>query len=253
MFWTTWQFLTIIPAPVRAPAGLEDLGRSTGLFPVVGLILGLLLFGLDSVLGLWLPPLLGSALVVVALIVLTGGVHLDGLIDTCDGFAVKNSKAERLATMRDSRVGGFGVIGGYSLIVVKCTALAALWGGMRSSGLVLMPALSRWGIVYAMMAFPAARRDGMGWTAKQTAGWKGMTVATAFVVVATVVVLGWWGVPLLAVLWLFVLGVSRKLSSRFGGLTGDGYGAICELSETAFVVLLVWMQGLGLDEWLAFL
>ncbi|HAZ31950.1 MAG TPA: adenosylcobinamide-GDP ribazoletransferase, partial [Dehalococcoidia bacterium] len=102
------------------------MGRSIGYFPLVGLVLGAVLVGIDQLLGLFLPPLLVSALLVVSLILLTGALHLDGLMDTCDGFAVRSSAAERLRVMADSRVGGFGVVGVCCLILLKYISLITM-------------------------------------------------------------------------------------------------------------------------------
>ncbi|GAI67933.1 unnamed protein product, partial [marine sediment metagenome] len=94
-----------------------------------------------------------------------------------------------------------------------------------------MPVLSRWGIVYAISTFPSAKKEGIGWAIKQGANWKGLAVATAFSLITALALLTWWGAILMAALCLILLAFSRYLCSRFGGLTGDNYGAINELAE----------------------
>ena len=250
-FWIAWQFLTIIPSPRRRECGAEDLGKSISFFPVVGLFLGLVLFGLDYLLGLFLPSLLINVLLVIALVILTGALHLDGFIDTCDGFAIKSSTLDRLKVMSDSRVGGFGVVGGCCLILAKFASLVALPQQLRASALILMPILSRWGMVYAISIFPLAKREGMGWAVKQKASWKGMVVATVFSLIMGLVLLKWWGAALLAVLGLILLGFSKYLCSRFGGLTGDTYGAINEFAEVVVLILMLLIGELGGASWLS--
>ena len=85
----------------------------------MGLGIGAALFGLDRLFDLFLPTALGSALLIVALVLLTGANHLDGFMDSCDGMVAGRSPQERLAIMRDSRVGSFGVVGVFCLLLVK--------------------------------------------------------------------------------------------------------------------------------------
>lgn len=249
-FRIAWQFLTIIPFPCRQEYGAEDLGKSISFFPVVGLFLGLVLFGLDYLLGLFLPSIIINVLLVIVLVILTGALHLDGFIDTCDGFAIKSSTLDRLKVMSDSRVGGFGVVGGCCLVLAKFASLVALPQQLRSSALILMPILSRWGMVCAISIFPLAKKEGMGWAVKQKASWQGMVVATLFSLIIASSLLKWWGAALLAVLSLILLVVSKYLCSRFGGLTGDTYGAIDEFAEVVVLILMLLIGELGGASWL---
>jgi len=135
------EFLTIIPSPLRREATPREVGRSLVYFPVIGLGIGGLLYGLDQLFHLALPAALVNILLLIALVVLTGAHHLDGFIDTCDGMAAGRSPEERLAIMRDSRVGGLGVVGGCLLLLAKYVSLLVLPGGYRLEGLILMSVL----------------------------------------------------------------------------------------------------------------
>jgi len=250
-FWIAWEFLTIFPSPSRREYDTEDFGKSISFFPVVGLFLGLVLFGLDRLLDLFLPSILINVLLVVALIILTGALHLDGFIDTCDGLSVKSATSDKLKVMGDSRVGGFGAVGGTCLVLAKFAALMALPEGLRASALLLMPVLSRWGMVYAISAFPSAKEVGMGWAIKQKANWKGVVIATLISLLMVLVLLKWWGAALLAVLFVTLLVFSKYLCSRFGGLTGDNYGAINEFAEVVVLILVFIVAELGGTSWLS--
>src|SRR5581483_9200626 len=105
------QFLSHLPTPAGLPVDGPALGRALGWFPVVGLVLGGLLAGADLVLSVVLPRPLVDAFLLVLLALLTGGLHLDGFMDTCDGLFSLRSPEDRLAIFRDSRVGSFGVVG----------------------------------------------------------------------------------------------------------------------------------------------
>ena len=238
IFWIAWQLLTTIPSPPRYRGySAEDLGRAVTFFPVVGLFLGLVLVGLDYLLELFLPSILVNILLIIALVILTGALHLDGFVDTCDGLVVRKSASDKLKIMGDTRVGVFGVVGACCLILAKFAALVALPEGLRAAALILTPVLSRWAMVHAIYAFSTAKKEGLGWAAKQKTNWKGMAVATLFALVIALALLNWWGAALLAVLYLLILAASKFLSSRFGGLTGDNYGAINEFAEVTVLIL----------------
>jgi adenosylcobinamide-GDP ribazoletransferase len=250
-FWIAWQLLTIIPSPSRYRGySVEDLGRSISFFPIVGLFLGLVLFGLNYLLGLFLPSIVVNILLIIALVILTGALHLDGFVDTCDGLVVRSSASDKLKIMADSQVGVFGVVGGCCLILAKFAALFALPEGLRASALILMPILSRWGMVYAIYAFSPAKAEGLGWAATQRTNWKGMAAATIIALVIALALLNWWGAALLAALCLIIWAVSKYLSSRFGGLTGDNYGAINEFAEVVVLILAFIIAELGGTSWL---
>lgn len=251
-FWIAWQLLTIIPSPPRYRGySAEDLGHSIRFFPVVGLFFGLVLLGLDYLLGLFLPSIVVNVLLIIALVILTGALHLDGFVDTCDGLVIRSSVSDKLKIMADSRVGVFGVVGCCCLILVKFAALFTLPEGLRAGTLVLMPVLSRWGMVYAIHTFPPAKREGLGWAAKQRANWKGIAIASTFALIVALALLGWWGAALLAALFFILWTASKYLSSRFGGLTGDNYGAINEFAEVVVLILAFIVAALGGVSWLA--
>lgn len=250
-FWIAWQLLTIIPSPSRYRVySVEDLGRSISFFPIVGLFLGLVLFGLDYGLGLFLPSIVVNILLIIALVILTGALHLDGFVDTCDGLVVRSSASDKLKIMADAHVGVFGVVGACCLILAKFAALFALPEGLRASALILMPIFSRWGMAYAIYVFSPAKAEGLGWDAKQRTNWKGFTAATIIALVIALALLNWWGAALLAVLSLILWAASKLLSTRFGGLTGDNYGAINEFAEVVVIILAFIIAQLGGASWL---
>ena len=231
------RFLTALPLPGQPPA-LHHMGRALVWFPVVGLGLGGVLLGLDRLLGLALPPLVTSMGVVVALALLTGGLHLDGLADTCDAIGGGHTPQERLDIMKDTHVGSFAVIGLVSVLGLKVFALAALGPGERAAALLLFPALSRWGVVVAVAAFPYARPQGSGRAFKEGATLLRLAAASAMAAIIAFALRGFAGLGLMAAVAALVLLVGAFLSRRQGGLTGDSYGAINEVAEVAVLLLL---------------
>ncbi|MBI2958571.1 MAG: adenosylcobinamide-GDP ribazoletransferase [Chloroflexi bacterium] len=240
-FWAALEFLTVLPSPEKGEFKVEDLGRSLVFFPLVGLLLGLALWGLDTGLSMVLPSLPVNVLLVGALVIITGGMHIDGFIDSCDGAAARRTVQQRLDIMADSRVGAFGVAGGCLLLLLKVSALASLPGTVRVIGLVLMPVLGRWAMVLAVHAYPYARGpSGKGYAFKAGATMARMLLAlTTALVIAFVAARGsWHGPALLAAASLGAVGCAWYLKTRLGGLTGDSYGALNEVAEVLAVLLL---------------
>jgi adenosylcobinamide-GDP ribazoletransferase len=230
-------FLTIIPMPavVMSPAVA---GRAAALFPLVGALIGLVLGGLGLLLDRFLPPGPVAALLLAAAALITGGLHLDGLMDTTDGIAGGRTPERRLAIMRDSRVGAIGAIAGILAILVQFASLSELSGQTRLLALVGAVAVSRWAMLTALASFPPALPDGLGATFRA-----GATPVTAVVgtliVVAVALLTRPFGLVALGAGAVVTLIVGRELTRRLGGLTGDCYGAGAVVTETATLVIAV--------------
>lgn len=231
------RFLTVLPPLLarRAPEA-DDFGRSDAFFPVVGLALGALLLGLDVALQWLLPVAVVNVLLVALLALLTGALHLDGVIDTFDGLFAGDSPQRRLAIMRDPRAGSYGVVAVVLVLALKLAALSALPPSMRGPALLLAPCLGRWGIVLATYTFPYARPEGMGRAFKESIRLEHLIVAGAVSSVAAGLFGGITGVVGWSVVGLAVLVGCQAITARLGGLTGDSYGTICEITEAGVLV-----------------
>lgn len=246
-FFTALSFLTTIPRPFRGEAGAAEIGRSLSWFPVVGLVIGLILAGLNWLLGLLLPSAVVYGLLLAALVIVTGGLHLDGFADTCDGVAGHKTVEERLRIMRDSRVGAFAVVGVFLLLLVKYVALANIPGNLVVTALVLMPVVSRWAMVYAIAASPYARPSGLGQAFKQGATWLRFTIATIITLAVTLGLTRWANITyfylttaaIIFGVWIVTLGLATYLKRKLGGLSGDSYGAINEVAEVAVLIIIL--------------
>jgi adenosylcobinamide-GDP ribazoletransferase len=237
-FFAALQFLTSIPIPWRRMVSPE--AKSTAYFPVVGLIIGLMLAVLNWLLSFVLPAAVVNALLLAALVIITGALHLDGFADTCDGIAGHKSVEERWRVMRDSHTGAFGVIGVVLLLLVKYVTLNSIPETFMTATLIFMPVVSRWAMVYAVFAYPYARPSGLGTAFKQSTRWPQLTAATlTTLVVATALfpLFSIMGFLLLFGIWLVTVIFSIYLKRKFAGLTGDNYGAINEVAEAMALVL----------------
>lgn len=238
---TALGFLTALPVP-RREVGAAALARSLVFFPFVGLLVGALLLALDLALARLLPREVRAALLLGAMIALTRGLHLDGLIDCCDGLFGGFTPERRLAIMRDSRVGAFGVIGAVAFLLLRYSALVALDGGWRPIGLLLPPLLGRWALALAIVAYPYARAAGMGVAFKEAARPWHIALATFAAALVGVGVWWPWGGGALVVAAIVTMVAARFIIGRLGGLTGDCYGAINELVEAALLIGIVGVQ-----------
>lgn len=240
------RFLTVVPLPGAAFPGacrggateLPDRGGTTAWFPAVGLGLGVVLLGLRSA----LPGegLLAPALVLTAWTALTGGLHEDGWVDCADAALPPVDRARRLEILRDPRVGAHGLVAVVLLLVVRLAALAE----SPAWGLLVAPVVGRWAMVLSLAWSPPLRPTGLG--ASMAAGARpgaASGVAAAALIGAASVAAPAPGVPwmvLAAVLGGGVggAGVGVFLQARFGGLSGDGHGAVGLAAETAALCCL---------------
>ncbi len=236
-FITALTFLTILPAPRQAAATTP--GRAFSFFPLVGLIVGAIVALAASI--RFLPVLPGDLVAFVTLLVwvaLTGGLHLDGFADSCDGLLATVPPERRLEIMKDPRAGSWAVIGVVVLLLGKWVALRTLAPLL----LLVPPVAGRWAMVLAVAAFPGARPSGLAAHFRAGFGRTQLVVAsaTALVIMTAVGLFAGWRVALaMAVAPLLALIGGRWAANRLGGgLTGDVYGALCELVELVCLILL---------------
>lgn len=231
------RFLTVFPVVQDREFSTEELGRSSAWFPLVGLMLGGILIGMDFLLEDHLNGAVLNMLLIITMVIVTGALHLDGFIDTCDGIFLRRPAEDRLRIMSDSRVGGFGVVGACCLILLKFAALLALPHDLRWGALLLMPLVGRWTMTCLLFLFPYARDEGKGLVFKQQVNGSRVIIATSIALLAAIVV-GWTGgLLVIAVTGLIVLFLASYISHGLGGLTGDTYGAANEIAEVAVLVL----------------
>lgn len=242
-FITGLQFLTRIRIYREVEWSAERFGRSVVYFPLVGAVIGALLAS-----GCWLlatylplfhftfPPHALAACLVVAHIVITGGLHCDGFMDTMDGIFSGRSRERMLEIMKDSRVGANGVTAFALLILLKWSLLLDMPVAKLPAVLFLMPVIGRLVMVIGITSFPYARPDGMGKAFAQHAGKTSLMAAGVYTAALTSL----FGAATLLLCLAAVgagVGIAVYISRQLGGLTGDTYGAITELTELVVLFL----------------
>lgn len=234
-FLTALKFLTVFPWPREFPTTQGEIGRSAPLFPVVGLCLGLVLVLVNRLLDPYLDPGILSALLVTLLILMTRALHMDGLGDTFDGLGAKGDRETALKAMGDSRTGIFGLLAVVVVIVFKLRAIEVLGDG-RDQALLLAPVLGRWAMVILAFGSESAR-EGMGRIMVDHVQGRHLLLATAFSLLLIIPLAGRTGLLIALSVVLLTLISSRVLHRRLGGVTGDTFGAVGELSETTALVI----------------
>lgn len=232
------EFLTIIPLPFTVRCEKEDLGRSTAFFPLAGLTIGALLAGLNWLISPWLARPLCDALLITSLALLTGGLHLDGLADVCDGLAARGGRERFLAVMKDSQVGAVGAVGLVLGLLLKWQALVAVPIELKWQALLLFPVLARFGQVLTLTGARHARQDGLGAAFVQWSGGGPLFLAFVTAVSAAVGLLGFRGAVALAAVCLLTAVGRLFFQRRLGGLTGDTIGCISELNEIMALMVI---------------
>jgi len=229
-------FLTIVPVGLRGEPPKP--ASAAPWFPVVGAILGALAGGVVYVGEPSLGPNLAAILGIGVLVVLSGGLHQDGLADCADGLGGRGDRERRLAILRDSSIGTFGALALilWSLLIIA--GLAGLRRGEVVPALVVAAAVGRWSALVHAVSAPAAREDGLGAGFVVGGGLLGLgSLIAAAVALGTVGLVA--GAGALAVGGAVGFCVSATARRGLGGRTGDTLGACVAITEAAVIVMLL--------------
>jgi adenosylcobinamide-GDP ribazoletransferase len=241
-WWTDFRiallFLTRLPAGGMAEFRPQSLGRALRAGPLVGVVvgaLGALAFWLAN--GLGLAPIIAGLAAVGVTAAVTGALHEDGLGDLADGLAGGNRREDRLAIMRDSRVGSFGALALIFSVALRATALAALaTPALVMAALIIAHGLSRAALPVVMAAGRSARPDGLAAQAGTPAPRHGVTAVVLGVVLAVLAAGPLAGLTLICLAGLAGFSIAWLAQARIGGYTGDVLGAVQQTVEVAILV-----------------
>lgn len=233
------RFLTIVPVPGKMGHDEAALTGSLPYFPVIGLLIGAVAAGLALILQTLFAPLVVSMLTVIILLAASGGLHMDGLCDSADGFFSARPREQMLQIMRDSRVGTMGVLAIVLVIGIKVTALASLDESSFSTTVFLMPVAGRCTLLVLMAILPYVRPEGGLATLFYTRGSRMASLWGMSVFLLT----GWLvagpaGFIAGLIVFGFVLLFAVYCRHKIGGATGDTLGAGCELAEVMVALVL---------------
>jgi adenosylcobinamide-GDP ribazoletransferase len=231
------RFLTVLPLPGLATTSSSDFAAAVRWFPVAGLLIGGLLVLAGWPAGLAWDGLVRAACVVVAWGIITGGMHLDGLSDTFDAVMSWRPRERKLEIMKDSRVGAMGLLAVVGVLLLKFAWLQSSGAGWWQA-VLLAPVWGRWAQVYALCHFPAARAGGLGEAFQARLGRADFWYATAAALLVSLLVAPWHALVVGGLVWAGSWALARWWLRDLGGLTGDTYGALCELGEVVVLAVL---------------
>lgn len=228
------QFTTRLPIPVQLKVGEEDFHRGMKLFPIIGIIIGSILW-LSYRFVFAYDPMVAAVSAVLLEIVITGGLHQDGLGDTFDGL-FSNTRGERMvAVMKDSRLGAHGVLAIIGVLLLKVSLINAIGNPVA---LLTMPVLSRLSMVFGAAFSRSAREEGLGHLFIEGVGWKDALFSGILAGVLVFYFIGITGVIVSEIVILIVtLVYIRIFDNRIGGMTGDTLGALEEVCSVAFLTI----------------
>lgn len=243
------QFLTRLPIPVRVDYDKRYVSRSLLFYPLAGVVIGAILCLAQTLLPSGSAPL-NAGVLLLLWAMLTGGLHLDGLMDTADGIGSHRPREQMLEIMKDSRVGAMGVLAAIFILLLKWASLwtlleridhKALPASAMMGLLLTIPAVSRWLMAAAIIRRPYLRgNQGMGALFREARGrylWGALILLLIPLLLWRSADWFWLSAVQIVSGWLCTVYFVRKL----GGLTGDTYGALNELAETAGLLAAAYM------------
>ncbi len=230
------QFLTIFPVKLSTPVSSAAMGRSLLFYPLVGLLVGTFLVTIELLLSTQ-SPLVSAALVLTLWIVLTGGLHLDGLADSSDAWlGGLGDKARTLAIMKDPACGPIGVLALLLVLLLKFVAIVSLVEMQQPLALVWVVVLARLAMPLLFLTTHYQREQGLG-SAMRAAMPENAVRAMLLITTAILVLLAGFGVVLVTLVVFLLL--RYLMERRLGGFTGDTAGAMIELLETTVLLFFV--------------
>ncbi len=241
------QFMTRLPIPVDTGID-EEFHKSMIYFPVVGLVLGLFYYAIGLVSQGLFNTYIATIMILIGEVILTGGLHLDGLGDTFDGLYSYRDKERILEIMKDSRLGTNALLAILLVLLLKAGFIYALLEQGLLWGILLMPVVARSMQVVACYKTKTPREKGMGnlFIGKVSTSYL-MGTFLIMLVITTIVMLIVGEITLLSILMqlgsLLVLIIAVRLFvhsvyKKIDGITGDILGCICELAELGYLILI---------------
>ena len=239
------QFLTRLPLPQNISRDLhadpQTLARSVLTYPLVGALIGFILVVILFLLDWLFPytrPLVSAGIILLAWVLITGALHLDGLSDSADAWVGGYGDRERsLAIMKDPYCGPAGVSVIVVVLLAKYAALTTVIT-QNEAYLLVIPAMARAAIILLFLTTPYVRKGGIGASHAEHLSPRGAYTALALTAVVCFFLLGFKFIWLLAVLAAVFLLLRYLMLQRIGGTTGDTAGAMVEVLELGGLLAL---------------
>ncbi len=232
------QFMTTIPLHVKLDYDSRDFGKGLAFAPLVGLIIGGALALIYMGLRLVFPPLITAVLLVAAYMLLTGGLHFDGLGDTFDGVFSNRSREKMLEIMHDSRIGTNAALAIICVVLIDAGLLIYIDAGIMTRTLIMMPVVGRLGCLIGAGTSGYARKgESLGRPFVDFCGIKEVVTGLFIYFAISFAAAGKEYMAVCTVPVILSLITSKYFAGKIGGVTGDILGAVCEINQAFFLVL----------------
>ena len=225
------QFLTIFPVRIKGMLKEKELAASLAYFPLAGLFIGVLSWLVFFCLSRFLSAPSAVMIALAVSVFSSGGMHLDGLADTADGFYAGKDKEHTLLIMRDSRIGAMGVIAIVLVLLLKFSLLTGLSLDAAGKALIMMHVYSRWSMVLACYRLDYARAEGKAGAFMRYASKKELIAAGAVCLSVFIAAGGMKGIAVFLSALVPVFGFMRLSQKKINGMSGDTLGALNEIAE----------------------
>ncbi|MEQ8191310.1 MAG: adenosylcobinamide-GDP ribazoletransferase [Candidatus Eremiobacterota bacterium] len=241
------QFFTTIPVSVDVEFTAEDFGRGIIYIPFIGAIIGFFLLGIHYLSSLLSSDTVSAVFTVIGGVIITGGLHLDGLADTFDGIFSYRPKEKMLEIMKDPRLGTFGGMALFFLLLLKIIFLLSISKILLGKAIFVMPLFGRLGMIWcAGISEYAREKSGMGSATIDFAGFREIVICTGITILIAFLAMGSSMIVPLATTIVFTLIFTKFIYSKIGGTTGDILGACTEISEILLLFTILVMEKLSL-------
>lgn len=230
------SFLTVIPVSDERAYTKEALAEAAAYFPFAGFVVGLTAAACYTVALIALGPSAAALIALFSMVLLTRGLHLDGYVDTAEGFSLGGAKDETVRIMKEARIGVFGAAALFFLLMLKFELLSLALAGFAVHFLVAVPIISRAALLPVMNSIPPATSEGL--SARVSISKSSMLWSCTLSLVAVFFLSGPQGVGAFLISFFFASAIGHYSRIRLGGITGDVYGFIVEVTELVALAIL---------------
>jgi len=234
-FLVTLTFLTRIYLPVNINYDNESIKKSIWFYPVIGLIIGAILVGINYILSMFIEHNeIKSILLLITYVYISGGLHLDGLADVFDGFFSGRNKSKVLEIMSDSRLGTFGAIG----LIIYFIVLYSTLKYVSYIELFIFPIVGRCSCLIVASISKYAKEKGLGQVIVDSTKFIHFIWALLFSLITAYLLYFKLLLPI-TITYILIIITSRVIHKRLSGITGDVLGCIIEMSQCIFLIIMV--------------
>lgn len=238
-FFLMIQFLTRIPVPLRFEATNEDYGKGLIFAPLVGLVIGAILYGINLLFTPFLNIEARIAVVMASYVLITGGLHIDGLGDTFDGVFSNRPRDRMLEIMKDSRIGTFGLLAIVLVLFLDFWLLRDVVSKGFIYAVIMFPMAGRIGSILSSSISSYARKgDGLGKSFIEYCGAREFITGVIFYVIPCALIGGTIGGVISIITIATAITTTLYFTNKLGGATGDVLGAVCELNQLFFMLAI---------------